>query len=162
MRMTTEGKMEVIKAFSEGKPVEIYTIHGWWETKVNDVWDFQKCIYRIKPEETAPKFKVGDKIVLIRDEGKASPIINTLTEMCNDRVRLNSCSELSLRELCERYTSVENVLWYFETYDCTTKKWGLITAWRFTIKEADKEFASSHHITKWRPMYALGFALKEK
>lgn len=159
--MTTEEKIEVIKAFSEGKPVEIYTASGEWETKVIDAWDFKKCIYRVKPEEPAPKFKVGDKVVLISNEGKACPPISSLTKLYDDTVYLSYYGKCSLQELHTYYINIEGVLWYFEIYDCVTKTWRLITSSRFTIKEADKEFASSLHITKWRPVYALGFALNE-
>jgi len=51
--MTLEEKIEIIKAFSEGKPVEGCNKEvGLWEDKVYDIWDFDDCKYRIKPETT--------------------------------------------------------------------------------------------------------------
>ena len=159
---TTSEMIEIIKAYDAGKPIQYTDTNGEveedWKDKDTYTFNFTAYTYRIKPN---PKFKVGDKVVLISNEGKACPPISSLTKLYDDTVYLSYYGKCSLQELHTYYINIEDVLWYFETYDYTTKKWGLVTAWRFTIKEADKEFASSHHITKWRPMYALGFALNE-
>lgn len=54
--MTIEEKIEVIKAFDEGREVEIYDEHygnGKWRMKTNgDFWDFDANKYRVKPQPT--------------------------------------------------------------------------------------------------------------
>lgn len=52
--MTTEEKIEVIKAFDEGKKIEIYDEHnGKWRMKAaGDFWDFDTNKYRVKPQPT--------------------------------------------------------------------------------------------------------------
>nr|DAK13451.1 MAG TPA: hypothetical protein [Caudoviricetes sp.] len=154
--MTLEEKIEVIKAFSEGKLVEIYTIHGRWETKVNDVWDFKKCIYRIKPQ-----FKIGDKLVDKRADGEENPCRFELTSITNEGAKLDDCWDCTIEELYKYYTFVDDVLWYFEHYDCTAQTWRRLTDRRFTISEVKDKFESNYNKNTLRPMYALGFALNE-
>lgn len=159
--MTLEEKMEVIKAFSEGKAVEIYSEYSEkWLDKRFDVWDFEEQKYRIKPEETA-KFKAGDVLLAKKGEHQANP---TRFEVTNIKLG-HYCFKYHLGapiiDVDKNYINERDALWYFEIYDYGTKTWELIANRRFTIKEADEEFASCCDTTKWRPMYALGFALNE-
>lgn len=67
--MTLEEKIGVIKAYAEGKAVEVYdedSDEGL--AKQHDIWDFEYSQYRIKPEATT-KFKVGDRLVYKSNEG---------------------------------------------------------------------------------------------
>lgn len=159
--MTLEEKIEVIKAYAEGKAVEVYDKYSnEWFAKEHNAWDFDVYKYRIKPDETT-KFKVGDKLVDKGADGEENPIRFELTSIVDGIVKLDDCWDCSLEELYERYISVEDVLWYFEIYDYGNKTWRLLTDRRFTIREANDLFASSHDTSKWRPMYSLGFALKD-
>lgn len=158
---TTSEMIEIIKAYDAGMPIQYRETNGKaeedWEDKNTYTFNFTKYTYRIKPSS---KFKVGDKVILKEAEGVANPLISEITQMNNEKAMLYDCWEYSLQELHTNYVNIEDVLWYFEIYDYVTKTWKLIADRRFTIKEADEEFASSHDTTKWRPMYALGFALK--
>ena len=162
MMMTLEEKIEVIKAYAEDKPVEVYVKSiNQWINKSENRWDFEEGIYRIKPNETT-KFKVGDKVVLKEAEGVANPAMVTLTKLQDGEAEMDGFWRQPISELNAKYISVNNVLWYFEIYDYVTKTWKLIPDRRFPIEEADNKFASNHDTVGWRPMYALGFALKEE
>lgn len=52
--MTTEEKIEVIRAFDEGKEVEIYNEYydKWSKKDTRDFWDFKNNKYRVKPQPT--------------------------------------------------------------------------------------------------------------
>lgn len=51
--MTTEEKIEIIRAFDEGKEVEFYVnVDEGWCKKTRGVWDFEHTKYRIKPQPT--------------------------------------------------------------------------------------------------------------
>ena len=158
--MTLEEKIEVIKAFSEGKAVEIYTIHGWWEPKVQDVWDFEKCKYRVKPEQIF-KFKVNDNLVYKGDENKPSPTIYTVTNIDNTGYTLSGDEfEKSPSIIEKEYISERDVLWYFEIYGYISKEYSMYPK-RTTRAELEKEFGPNHYTLSWQPIYALGFKLKE-
>ena len=49
--MTTEEKIEVIRAFDEGKEIEFYDGEEWCKKTTNS-WDFEFFEYRIKPQPT--------------------------------------------------------------------------------------------------------------
>lgn len=157
--MTTEEKIEIIKAFSEGKPVEVWTIHEEWETKRKDIWDFQHHIYRIKPEAST-KFKVGDIVVRICDEDWMMPDRRTIERLKDGICLFADGSDIEIEDLERYYVNERDILWYFEFYDYATKKWSMHPT-RMTIPEMDKEYASNHDTLKWVPMYNLGFKLKE-
>lgn len=158
-KMTLEEKLEVIKAYAEDKAVEIYTIHGWWEPKVEDVWDFNKCIYRVKPEATT-KFKVGDIVVRECDEDWMMPDRRTVGVLRNGVCIFTDGSDMKIEDLDIHYVNERDVLWYFELYDYATKKYSIHPT-RMTIPEMDKEYASNHDTLKWVPMYNVGFKLKD-
>lgn len=50
--MTTEEKIEIIKAFDEGKEIEIYLDGKWYDKGNNSFWDFRFNKYRVKPHPT--------------------------------------------------------------------------------------------------------------
>lgn len=158
-KMTLEEKLKVIKAFSEGKPVEIYTIHGWWEPKVQDVWDFNKCIYRVKPEASA-KFKAGDIVVRECDEDWMMPDRRTIEKLKDGICYFADGSNMEIEDLERYYINEQDVLWYFEIYDYMSKKY-IMNPTRATTAEMDKEHAGHHDTLRWEPIYALGFKLKE-
>nr|DAO57086.1 MAG TPA: hypothetical protein [Caudoviricetes sp.] len=159
---TTTEMIEIIKAYDAGMPIQYMDVNGKaeedWKDRDTYSFNFSRYTYRIKPNS---KFKVGDKVILKEAEGVANSLILKITQMNNEIAMLDDCWERSIQELHADYINIEDALWYFETYDYSTKKWKLITSSRFTIKEADDLFGSSHNTSKWRPMYSLGFALNE-
>lgn len=160
--MTTEEKMELANTHArDSKLIENYVASKQkWIDKVSDTCAFEESVYKVKPQNR-DKFNIGDKLVNKEAEGEENPIRFELTSIIDEAVKLDDCWDCSLKELYEQYIHIEDVLWYFEKYNCITKSWKLITFSRFTLSEADNLFTSSCNITKWRPMYALGFTLNE-
>lgn len=157
--MTTKEKLAVINAYSEGKPVEIYSEYSEkWLDKHFDVWDFEEQKYRIKPEETT-KFKVGDVLLAKKDEHQANP---TRFEVTNIKLgyycfKDHLCAPVI--DIDKNYINERDVLWYFEVYDYILKYSIHLT--RMTIPEMDEEFGAYHDTLSWKPIYGLGFKLKE-
>lgn len=160
--MTLEEKFELLKAYKEGKRVEVYdTMSNKWCEKIHDIWDFKYGQYRIKSTHTF-KFKVNDNLVYRGDANTPSPTIYTVMNVDNNGYTLNMGEfEKSPSIIEKEYISERDVLWYFEIYDYVTKTWKLLTYRRFTISEADSEFGVQHDTLSWKPMYNLGFKLKE-
>ena len=122
--MTLEEKIEVVKAFSEGKPVEGCNKEvGLWEDKVYDIWDFDDCKYRIKPETTTTtKFKVGDVIVFMGDVNTTDFNTYEIIEVKQGYYWFNDISPRPIEEIEKEFINVRDALWYFEIYDYITKK----------------------------------------
>lgn len=159
--MTLEEKLEVIKAYAEGKVVEVYTEdRGEGHAKQHDIWDFEYSQYRIKPEETAPKFKVGDIVVRECDEDWVMPDRRTIERLKDGICLFADGSDIEIEDLERYYVNERDALWYFEFYDYATKKYSMHPT-RMTIPEMDKEYVSNHDAFMWEPMYSLGFKLKE-
>lgn len=158
--MTLEEKIEVIKAYAEGKPIEFFSkFHNNWFDKIHDIWYFEEGEYRIKPEAAA-KFKAGDVLLAKKDEHQANPTRFEVTDIKLGHYCFKDHLGAPIIDVDKNYINERDVLWYFESYDYDTKTWELIANRRFTTKEADEEFASCCDTTKWRPMYALGFCTK--
>ena len=160
-KMTLKEKIEVIKAYAEGKIVEAYNEdNDRVLVKQHDVWDFEYDQYRIKPNDTF-KFKVNDVLVYRGDADKPSPNLYTVMDIDNNDYTLNGDEfEKSPAIIEKEYISKRDVLWYFEIYDYMSKKY-IMNPTRATTAEMDKEFAANHDTLMWKPIYALGFKLKE-
>lgn len=50
--MTTEEKVKVMTAYTEGKQIQIYNFSNktWEDINHEPVWDWDNCLYRVKPE----------------------------------------------------------------------------------------------------------------
>lgn len=159
-KITLEEKIEVIRAFSEGKPVEGCNKEvGLWEDKVYDIWDFDDCKYRIKPEATT-KFKSGDVLLAKEDEYQSNPARFEISNIKQGCYCFKDYMDKPINDIDRDYVNERDVLWYFETYDISAKTYAM-TFTRKNITEADKEFAPYKNSMKWQPMYSLGFKLKE-
>ena len=173
-KMTLEEKIEVIKAYAEGKAVEVYDEDsGEGLTKQRDVWDFEYSQYRIKPEATT-KFKVGDILVNKSEEGKANPTLFKVEEVCAEGCVLNN-SVITNSEIIEKgYVSERDVLWYFEwrtAKDQFVKDFEVSEVhsdtlkvsknYRLTIDEATEVVKNTQYLMECYPMRVLGFRLKE-
>ena len=60
----------------------------------------------------------------------------------------------------KEFINIKDILWYFKIYDHISKKY-FIHPTRKTIPEMDEEFEANHDTLSWKPMYNLGFKLKE-
>lgn len=159
--MTANEKVKVIKAFNEGKEVEIYSPYiANWKPLKDDIWNFEIYQYRIKPKRTF-KFKVNDVLVYRGDENKPSPNLYTVMNIDNNGYTLNGDEfEKSPSIIEKEYISKRDVLWYFEIYNHDTKKYYMHST-RMTMAKMNEEFGTNHYMLSWQPIYALGFKLKE-
>ena len=60
----------------------------------------------------------------------------------------------------KEYINKRDVLWFFEIYDYTRKKY-IMHPTRMTIPEINEELRANHDTFSWQPIYTLGFKLKE-
>ena len=159
-KITLEKKIELITAYAEGKAVEVYDKDSdEWFAKEYDAWDFDGYNYRIKPDETT-KFAVGDTLVFMRVAGEPNPFRYKITEVSDNSYKFEHVSPTPIEEVDKNFINEQDVLWYFEIYDYATKKYSMHPT-RMTINEMDEEFGANHDTLSWKPMYSLGFKLKE-
>lgn len=160
--MTTEEKIEIIKAFSEGKPIEVYNEdEDMWEAKIRDDWDFEEGKYRKEPEAAA-KFKAGDVLLAKKDEHQASPTRFEVTDIKLGHYCFKDHLDTPIIDVDKNYIDERDVLWYFEVYDSHQGRWSIFDVGRLTIDEMTKEYAPyDDHIHKFRPFYTLGFSMRE-
>lgn len=160
-KITLEEKLEVIRGYAEGKPIEVYNEdENVWETKIYDDWNFEEGKYRIKPSEATTKFKVGDTLVFMRVAGEPNPFRYEITEVTDASYKFKHVSPIAIEEVDKDFINERDVLWCFEIYDYISKKY-YIHPTRMTIPEVDEELAANHDTLMWEPIYALGFKLKE-
>lgn len=58
--MTTEEKIEVMKAYTEGKTIQFRVFGGaktWEDIRLEPVWDWDSCLYRVKSESEYRPYK---------------------------------------------------------------------------------------------------------
>lgn len=159
-KITLEEKIKLITAYAEGKPVEAYdTIFQRWFAKGTDTWDFDREEYRIRPN-SAPKFKVGDRLVYKSDEGSKDVKRYEVTEATQEYYRLDDMINRTPEYVEKEFINIKDVLWYFELFDFISKELHIYPA-RITMSDINKELAPYHDVLMWAPIYAFGFKLKE-
>lgn len=159
-KITLEEKIKLITAYAEGKTVDAYdTIFQRWFAKGTDTWDFDREKYRIRLN-SAPKFKVGDRLVYKSDEGYADIEVYEVTEATQEYYRLDDMVNKTPEYVEKEFINERDVLWCFNIYDYVSKRYS-ICLFRKTISEMDKELAANHDTLMWEPIYTLGFKLKE-
>ena len=159
-KITLEEKIELITAYAEGKIVDAYdTLFQRRFAKGTDTWDFDREEYRIRPN-SAPKFRVGDRLVYKSDEGSKDVERYEVTEATQEFYRLDDMINRTPEYVEKEFINIKDVLWYFEIYDYISKKY-FIHPTRMTIPEMDEEFGAYHDTLSWKPIYDLGFKLKE-
>lgn len=160
--MTLEEKIKIITAYHNKEIVErLYEYDGVeaWQPVGLDAWNFELGQYRIKPN-SAPKFKVGDRLVYKSDEGYTDIEVYEVTEATQEYYRLDDMINRTPEYVEKEFINERDVLWCFNIYDYVSKRYS-ICLFRKTIPEMDKEFAANHDTLMWKPIYALGFKLKE-
>lgn len=98
--MTTEEKMEVMKAYIEGKTIQCKRVDyndDWYDC--NPAWDWPTFEYRVKPEATESSFSIDD-------------VIKTITKRCEETswMPFDSCIVeylKSLKELKEKVKTLQ-------------------------------------------------------
>lgn len=159
-KITLEEKIKLITAYAEGKTVDAYdTIFRRWFAKGTDTWDFDREEYRIRPN-SAPKFKVGDRLVYKSDEGYTDIEVYEVTEATQEYYRLDDMVNKTPEYVEKEFINIKDALWYFEIFDFISRE-GHIYPTRITMSDINKELAPYHDALMWKPMYSLGFKLKE-
>ncbi|WP_141081777.1 hypothetical protein [Campylobacter concisus] len=159
-KITLEEKIKLITAYAEGKPVEAYdTIFRRWFEKGTDTWDFDREEYRIKPNEAA-KFEVGDVLVLRSDVDTPDVTTYEIREVNQYYYRFSDKSLHPIEEVEKKFINIKDVLWYFEVFDFISKEPHIYPT-RITMSDINKKLAPYHDTLSWKPIYALGFKLKE-
>lgn len=161
-KITLEEKIKLITAYHNKETVERFfeyeEVEAWYPVGV-DVWNFETGQYRIKPN-SAPKFKVGDVLVFIGDVNTRDVDTYEIIEAEQGSYRFSDRSLRPVEEVEKEFINIKDVLWYFEIYDYATKRYSIHPT-RMTIPEMDEEFGANHDTLSWKPMYSLGFKLKE-
>lgn len=159
-KMTLKEKLEVIRGYAEGKVVEVYDEDsGEGLAKQHDIWDFEYSQYRIKPEATT-KFKVGDTLVFIGDVNTRDVNTYEIIEVKQGSYRFSDESLRPIEKVEKEFINIKDVLWYFELFDFISKEPHIYPT-RITMSDINKELAPYHDVLMWKPIYALGFKLKE-
>ena len=161
-KMTLEEKLKLITAYHNKEIVErFYEYDGVevWQPVGLDAWNFELGQYRIKPN-SEPKYKVDDVLVDKTEEGRSNPVLYKCTGIGNNWYYFNGKTERTKEFVHNNFIDINEVLWYFEAYDYVAKKYTMHPA-RMTIPEMDEKFAANHDTLSWKPMYNLGFKLKE-
>lgn len=159
-KITLEEKIKLITAYAEGKIVDAYDpIFQRWFAKGTDTWDFDIEEYRIRPN-SAPKFKVGDRLVYKSNEGIEGIEVYEVTEATQEYYRLDDKVNKTPEYVEEEFINERDALWCFNIYDYVSKRYS-ICLYRKTIPEMDEEFGAYHDTLSWKPIYGLGFKLKE-
>lgn len=159
-KITLEEKIELITAYAEGKIVDAYdTIFQRWFAKGTDTWDFDREEYRIRPN-SAPKFKVGDRLVYKSDEGSKDVERYEVTEATQEFYRLDNMVNKTPEYVEKEFINIKDVLWYFELFDFISKELHIYPT-RISMSDINKELAPYHDVLMWKPMYSFGFKLKE-
>lgn len=159
-KITLEEKIKLITAYAEGKIVDAYdTIFQRWFAKGTDTWDFDREEYRIRPN-SAPKFKVGDRLVYKSDEDAADIEVYEVTEATQEYYRLDDMINRTPEYVEKEFINIKDVLWLFEIYDFISKEPHIYPT-RITMSDINKELAPYHDVLMWKPIYGFGFKLKE-
>ncbi|WP_462109673.1 hypothetical protein [Campylobacter concisus] len=160
--MTLEEKIEIIKAFSEGKPVEGCNKEvGLWEDKVYDIWDFDDCKYRIKPETTT-KFKAGDVLLAKEDEYQSNPARFEVSDIKQGCYCFKDYMDKPINDIDRDYINERDVLWFFEGKTIYGDKWSILCDFsRQRIPNMEELYKRQPDAIVWQPIYSMGFKLKE-
>lgn len=166
--MTTKEMIEVLQAYEAGKDIEMKENEeeSWREVKC-PFWVWENFKLRIKPKEKQPKFKVGDVLVRLADEGL--PLASR--DIC--RISSVEAKEYGIQNLCkgggsifgplERidlfYVKTDDVLWFWE-YQNVSGEWEMTNA-RYTKSDLSNEVLGPNERETATPLYALGFRLPQ-
>ena len=159
-KITLEEKIKLITAYAKGKIVDAYDpLFQRWFAKGTDTWDFDREEYRIRPN-SAPKFKVGDRLVYKSDEGYEDIEVYEVTEATQEYYRLDDKVNKTPEYVEKAFINIKDVLWFFEMYSFISREVHICPT-RITMSDINKELAPYHDALMWKPVYSFGFKLKE-
>ena len=160
---TLKEKIEILKAMDKGLTIQYSETDGEtddWEELLTGELDFDMYEYRVKPN-SKPKsnpdarFKIGDKLVRIADEGKLNPLIVTIRDFAsNGDYRWEEIKgQTNIEAIDANYLNINDVYWWHVihyhkedryTLAPTMMKLGEIKGW------ANETYS---------PMFSMGFRI---
>ena len=159
--MTTEEKIEVIKAYSEGKEVQVLIPDGGWASVTNDTWYFEDNLYRVKPEETT-KFKAGDVLLAKKDEHQANPTRFEVIDVKLGCYCFKDHLDIPIIDVDKDYINERDALWFFEGKTIYGDKWSILCDFsRQRIPDMEELYKRQPDAIFWQPIYSIGFKLRE-
>lgn len=165
--MTIDEMIKILEAYKKGENIEHKYIIGdkdedWIEIRDSN-FNFKDCMYRIKEKLELP-FKVGDIIVNSLKTSKVYEIIEINLNENTYRVKdlRDEYTKSIYIDKCQDYINAldDRVLWHWEV---KTKNESYIKYIyrRLSYKEL-KEIGKSYLIRYARPLYDLGYVLKDE
>lgn len=164
--MTTKEMIEVLQAYEAGEDIEMKENKGesWREVKW-PFWIWENFKLRIKPKEKQLKFKVGDVLVRLVDEGLplASRDICRISSMAAKEYGIQNLYKSGgtifapLERIDLFYVKADDVLWFWE-YQNVSSEWEITNA-RYTKSDLSEEVLGPNERETATPLYALGFRL---
>lgn len=117
-----QEKIEIIRAMEKGLTIQYSETDGeeddWEDLKTTEL-DFDLYTYRVKPNskhKSNPdaRFKVGDKLVHIADEGKLNPLIVTIRDFAsNGDYRWEEIKgQTNIEAIDANYLNINDVYWW--------------------------------------------------
>lgn len=157
--MTLDEKIEILKAYSDGKTVEELVENcgmTYWRPVTQDNWYFELNQYRIKPN-SEPKFKAGEFLVDKNEERKANPELYRCVRVDNNMYTFNNGIERTKEFVHNNFLRLDDVLWFFTGVTKGNTR-VLLRDIMYTRREAVEEY--SGRVRDIEPIYAMGFRLK--
>lgn len=159
---TLKEKIAILEAMEKDLPIQYSDTDGetneWWDLETSEL-DFSMYTYRIKPKGNPDaKFKIGDKLVNIADEGKLNPPIVTVKGF-------SSTGEYQWEEVYNRtpieaidsnYKNIKDVYWFYIIHYKNTDRYSLMP----TMLKLDE--IESNTKEECLPMFEMGFRVSRK
>ena len=159
---TLKEKIAILEAMEKGLTIQYSDTDGetdeWWDLETSEL-DFAMYTYRVKPNSNPDaRFKIGDKVVHIADEGKLRPFVSTIKGFTsNGEYLLGEVGNRSPVEAIDaNYINVKDAYWFHLVYDEESDKYSL-TAGMYKTSEL-KPCAKEEYI----PMFEMGFRIPRK
>nr|DAU39328.1 MAG TPA: hypothetical protein [Caudoviricetes sp.] len=156
-------KVAILEAMEQGMDIQYSTTDGetdeWEDLKTTEL-DFSLYTYRVKSDDKPKsnpdaKFKAGDKLVNIADEGTFDPSIVTVSDF-------SSTGEYQWKEVYNRtpinvidtnYVSIDDVYWWHYIYYHKEDRYTLAPT-MMKLGEAKDRSNETYH-----PMFSMGFRI---
>ncbi|EAH4635811.1 hypothetical protein A0M37_02600 [Campylobacter jejuni] len=172
---TLKEKIEVMEAFKNGKQVQVKDTNSDWHDVKEPQWNWLSCDYRVKPrEELKYSLTQGDYYVCVNKSnkyyyGKVYKFVESKLE--TKQYLFRSVDTLHCEKFCREYILEEDlkdfmnilddrIFWFWEV-KVEDEENIKVTLRRLNYNDM-KENEDSYKIEYARPIYSLGFILRDK
>ena len=112
--------------------------------------------------EVVAKFKVGDVLLAKADEYQANPTRFEVSDIKQGCYCFKDYKDKPINDIDRDYINERDVLWYFEGKSLYSNEWKILCgATRQTIPNIEKLYKGKEEVMFWKPIYNLGFKLKD-